>query len=282
MKCSRPLSLSHGVVGCGQCMSCRINKNRVWAARLYGEACRHPQESIFFVTFTYDDDHVPVYHAPGYEPVTTLQKRDGRLFRMRLRKALGYQPRFYWCGEYGEQSTLRPHYHAMLYGLVLPFTQAERLIQDLWPAGHVDVRPFDVAYCDYISRYVLKKKTKRKDADDTPEGSRLPEYAQMSRRPAIGDGFVEALASKQKFHVKHTGDVSSAFRANGRILPFGDRHKRMLRRLVGIPELVTDLKRANPHLFPAPEEITDEVIRARLRKEFNLEKRAKIFKGPRL
>jgi len=284
MKCSSPVSLFSGFVGCGQCMSCRINKNRIWAARLYGEACRHPQETIYFVTLTYDDDHLPVYHAPGFEVVSTLDKRDGRLFRMRVRRALGYQPRFFWIGEYGEDPTKsqRPHYHVLMYGLLMPFGQAEKFLQSHWPHGHLELRPFDPNHCDYISRYVLKKKTKLKDAPDDTPGSRLPEYAQMSRRPALGDGFVEALATKQKHHLNKTGDVSTVFRAGGKLHPFGDRHKRMLRRLAGVPELVGDLKRLNPHLFPAPEELSDKVIKGRLNREKQIANRAKIFKGPRL
>lgn len=241
------------------------------------EAMSHPVESIFFVTLTYDEEHVPV----ARDGQVTLDKSHGRLFRARVRDALGYQPRFFWVGEYGEQ-TGRPHYHVMLYGLMLPFSEAQEFLQKHWPHGHVDLRPWSEAYAAYISRYVLKKRTKRKDADDIPEGSRLPEYSQMSRRPALGDVFVKQIATVQEHHVAQTGDVSSAFRWQGKIMPLGDRHKRLLRREVGIPELVTKLKELNPHKFPPPEPVSEKSIKAASVREKQIEKRAKIRRGPRL
>ena len=49
----------------------------------------------------------------------TLRKRDYQLFMKRLRKAFPNDKiRFYAAGEYGPK-TLRPHYHAILFGLHL-------------------------------------------------------------------------------------------------------------------------------------------------------------------
>jgi hypothetical protein len=67
---------------------------------------------ISFVTATYDNEHLP---ANG-----SLCKRDWILYQKRLRKELakqGRKIRIYAVGEYGQRGTLRPHYHAIIFGL---------------------------------------------------------------------------------------------------------------------------------------------------------------------
>ena len=109
-------------IPCGYCDGCRIDRSREWANRCMLELQYH--DSAYFITLTYNDDHVPVsYYA---DPETgeaqeslTLCKRDWQLFMKRLRKAFpDDQIRFYACGEYGSQ-TFRPHYHAIVFGLHL-------------------------------------------------------------------------------------------------------------------------------------------------------------------
>lgn len=54
------------LIPCGQCIGCRIQKKQDWATRIEMEAKTHPPESIWFVTLTYDDEHVPgVNHSTG-------------------------------------------------------------------------------------------------------------------------------------------------------------------------------------------------------------------------
>ena len=46
------------LIPCGQCTGCRLRKRKDWATRMELEAYGHDKESIWFITLTYDDDHV--------------------------------------------------------------------------------------------------------------------------------------------------------------------------------------------------------------------------------
>lgn len=43
---------------CGHCIGCRLERSRQWANRCMLELQYH--DSAYFVTLTYDDDHVPI------------------------------------------------------------------------------------------------------------------------------------------------------------------------------------------------------------------------------
>ena len=120
------------IIPCGQCTGCKLRKRKDWATRMELEAYGHDKESIWFVTLTYDDDHVPtqdtetgeifkggvnVWRDASERPrtVQTLSVEDIQLFMKRFRKAVRKPLRYFLAGEYGEQ-TARPHYHMILYG----------------------------------------------------------------------------------------------------------------------------------------------------------------------
>lgn len=105
----------------------------------------------FFVTFTYDDDHL-VYANEG----PCLCKSDFQLFLKRLRKRLEPRSLKYFCvGEYGDLNG-RPHYHALMfyYGQLDRF-RFGLLIHELWTLGIVQVLPVQGAQ-GYVTKYVLK------------------------------------------------------------------------------------------------------------------------------
>lgn len=190
---------------CGKCEGCRLDYSRQWATRCMLELGYH--ESSYFVTLTYDDAHVPVsyYTAPETGEAFsayTLSKRDFQLFMKRLRKS---QPdsniRFYASGEYGS-NTLRPHYHAILFGLKLddlvPYSKTLRgdvlytsdWLQKVWskdgcPLGHVIIGEVTWESCAYTARYVLKK-AQGSTKLDYETFNIEPEFSLMSRRPGIG------------------------------------------------------------------------------------------------
>lgn len=109
-------------IPCGKCIACRLAYSRQWADRCMLEASFH--DSNYFVTLTYDNEHLPLVETIDNDTGeiihnATLVKRDLQLFFKRLRKALpDCKIRYYACGEYGSQ-TLRPHYHAIIFGLTL-------------------------------------------------------------------------------------------------------------------------------------------------------------------
>lgn len=161
--------------------------------------------SSHFITLTYDDAHIP------YGGV--LHHRHFQLFFKKLRKRFGmwdpvccqYVPRYFMCGEYGDQLH-RPHYHAAVFGLVLPDLYPWRkssagfqlyrspLLEQIWELGNAEVGELSFDSAAYVARYCMKKRT-GKDAPEHYERivpdtgeliSLVPEYARMSLRPGVG------------------------------------------------------------------------------------------------
>lgn len=186
-------------IPCGKCDGCRLDHSRQWANRCMLELQYH--KSSYFVTLTYDDQHVPWNMNPDVltgevRPAQTLDKRDWQLFMKRLRKAKEpEQLRFFMAGEYGS-TTLRPHYHAIIFGLALSdlvpwsrtkhgdtlFRSAE--LERLWSKGFVTVGHVSWKSCAYVARYVMKK-AHGNDAKYFEDLGMLPEFTLQSRRPGI-------------------------------------------------------------------------------------------------
>lgn len=196
-------------VPCGQCIGCRLDKSRVWADRMVLEL-DHSKAAIF-VTLTYDNDHVPIGSIDDNGvPVLTLVKRDVQLYLKRLRKHFADREiRFYLAGEYGDQ-TLRPHYHAILFGLSLhdfvdlqllgindfkqPLYNSD-LMRSIWQCGNISIGNVSWQTCAYVARYVQKKLT-GKGADYYTQLGIEPPFALMSRRPGIAGYFAVEHADK--------------------------------------------------------------------------------------
>lgn len=119
----RPNVFSGQLIKCGKCEGCRIDKSREWANRLLLEKEYYPDDQVWFLTLTYDEQHVPksAYGHPETGeaiPVMTLSMDDHKKFLKRLRKNSRAKLKFFGCGEYGPQ-TMRPHYHYIIFGLQL-------------------------------------------------------------------------------------------------------------------------------------------------------------------
>ena len=202
---------------CGQCLPCRINKRRIWTARMVLESYCHPYS--VFVTLTYDDDHLPDDRQ--------LSKRDAQLFLKRLRKAVEpLRIRYYLCGEYGPQ-THRPHYHAIIFGLSPAHGQ---IINNCWCKGFCVVGDdCNDLTIQYVAGYVTKKITKKDDGN-------CPEFALMSRKPAIGVPFLPYFHKVlgDPFYAglfdADCGGVPVQIRIGGRAYPLG----RTLRNRLGL------------------------------------------------
>lgn len=178
-------------IPCGQCIGCRINRQQMWAFRALAEASLHP--SNWFLTLTYSNENLPAHGA--------LQHRDWQLFAKRVRKSLG-PFRYLMCGEYGPQ-TLRPHYHALLFGLELPDAKPSGLrrghtvfkseaLHRNWGLGLIElgsVSPMSARYC---AGYVLKDtRQPSRVIEDTGEIVTLPApYGRMSLKPGLGDAWI--------------------------------------------------------------------------------------------
>lgn len=213
-------------VPCGKCMSCRINLAEQWASRCALELKDH--SSAYFVTLTYDDDHLRYAYRINarqrtctFEP--TLVKRDAQLFIKRLRKycaKLGIKLRYFGCGEYGS-TTQRPHYHFIFFGM--PFFADSKLLnvrsngsttvklyssptlESLWSHGHVAIGDVTYQSISYVARYTTKKFRSSYLSDEDREfydqaldelnSADLPVYEDdflmMSRNPGIGRSYFD-------------------------------------------------------------------------------------------
>lgn len=234
--CKQPYAHPGGnMFGCGQCMPCRINRRRIWTARLMYEALTHADSC--FVTLTYNDEHLP---EGG-----TLVPSDLRNYVKRLRKTVSpLKIRFYGVGEYGEQ-TQRPHYHLALYGLGI---DAIHVIADCWslrgvPLGHVHVGTLTAESARYIGGYVTKKLTNINDElVQKILNGRHPEFARMSNRPGIGAAIIPELADALMTdagsrEVARLQDVPTQLRLGGKLMPLGRYLREKLRAAIDYPVL---------------------------------------------
>jgi hypothetical protein len=190
-------------IPCGQCMECRLAYSREWADRMMLERLYH--DSSYFVTLTYDDEHVPrnvLYSGEGdVVSVMTLRKTDMQKFMKRLRKEVDERIRFYGSGEYGNE-TFRPHYHLIIFGLhlddLVPFGKSELgfqyyrspLLESKWKFGFSGVSHVTWETCAYVSRYVTKK-LKGQAADCYEALGIEPEFCLMSRKPGLAAKYYE-------------------------------------------------------------------------------------------
>lgn len=145
-------------VACGQCIGCRIDKSKEWAARIVHEQQMH--EENCFITLTYDKENLP---HDGSLNKTHFQK-----FMKRLRKHFNEKKiRYFHCGEYGEKN-YRPHYHACIFGVDfhdrIPYSVSNNivvfeseLLAQIWGNGFCTVGELNYQSAAYTARYVLKK-----------------------------------------------------------------------------------------------------------------------------
>ena len=203
-------------IPCGQCIECRLARSREWADRMEMEKEFWADDWCYFLTLTYDNDHLPTDHR--FPTVPSLEPDDVRLFMDRLRsyfrdnfKFTGM--RFYLCGEYGTK-THRPHYHIIAFNCPVylfkdivhlfnnfqgdPFYISKRL-DDIWGKGFVCFSNVTWDTCCYTARYVTKKlyKSDLTDIDGTDyELPYLPEFSRASNRPGIGAPYWASHADK--------------------------------------------------------------------------------------
>lgn len=215
----RPTTLAEGYqaleLPCGQCRGCRLEKSRIWGARIAHEAAYIWEEfnqPSSFITLTYNEKKLPLYGSLVPKHLQDFFKR----FRRRIEP---HKIRYYASGEYGtkcpkhEQHNCpvcgpiqRPHYHAIILGWGFPdryyvgqrqglSVYESNFLSKLWDKGFHEIGSCSFESAAYCARYVMKKQTGR----PVDEGHYLrydpwfdtwnevdPEFAIMSRRPGLG------------------------------------------------------------------------------------------------
>jgi len=204
-------------VACSQCLGCRLDRTRMWSARIiHHSTLSDPENGNSFVTLTYrsPDECTPEQYNRGHflpdEPhKQSLNKADVQRFIKRLRKH--YSDRkisYYQCGEYGDENG-RPHYHLCLFNVsfdderlyyekegIRVYTSAT--LEKLWPYGFSTSAPLTYDNAAYTAGYVQKKITGKKAQDHYLRCDEYgvatwlqPEYSTMSLKPAIGKEWYE-------------------------------------------------------------------------------------------
>ncbi len=195
-------------VQCGQCLGCRIDRRKIWGARICHEASQYKTNS--FLTLTYRDRSACTKNQLEkglYIPESgTLVKSHHQKFMKRLRKH--FQPRrlrYYQAGEYGDDDN-RPHYHSCLFNLAFDDEQfycnnygnplfTSQTLEELWGYGFCTVGDVTYQSAQYVAGYVLKKITGkqahdhylRNDENGNPYWLE-PEYSTMSTGTKKGNG----------------------------------------------------------------------------------------------
>lgn len=211
-------------VPCGKCYNCRLQKRQAWCFRMQQELQSRPV--AFFVTLTYDEEHVPTkvydrkhlasYHTDNFQ---TLSKDDASAFIETMQRELRcrfYQPknqpkidkhgktrnaalvRYYLIGEYGDKvhiisGTNRPHYHAILYfPKGCSVDTAKDVVNSSWSAGLVDIAPVTFADINYVAKHQFKE-SKGNDY----QRKHAPIFAKMSRsNGGLGTDYLRFVARR--------------------------------------------------------------------------------------
>lgn len=126
------------VVPCGKCFPCIQNKRNQWVTRMTFESDKS-ETLTWFITLTYNEENLPSYG---------LDKDRVKKLTKSLRDKWPYI-KIYLIGEYGP-TTIRPHYHALLFHTTSDQYEIIKELGKRWPEGNIKVlpaHPNGIAYC---------------------------------------------------------------------------------------------------------------------------------------
>lgn len=138
-------------IPCGTCYHCLKNKRNYWISRLLVEMDQHKEST--FITLTLDDFYLEKFKGDYKTPI--------KLYIDRLRKALGFRPRYWIVSELGDEEKYsgRLHYHGIFFGTskeTLSFAlQRMKWTYGISYFGYVHTK---TAY--YLTKYLVKQQPK--------------------------------------------------------------------------------------------------------------------------
>lgn len=147
------------LIPCGGCMGCRIDNLTLWQARCNSEYIKYRSA---FVTFTYDDNHLPFRNGAIFP---TLQREQFAKYLDNIKHKVRKIPPFencthdykvFSCGEYGDIFN-RCHYHVLFFGL--DFHDYKKFFYNSWKNGYIKSLPVLAGGVRYVCDYVSKQKT---------------------------------------------------------------------------------------------------------------------------
>ncbi len=229
-------------IPCGGCIQCRINDRRVRTHRMMLEASRFHNNS--FLTLTYNNENLPkefpnkktgqLYADNSVNP--SQSRKFLNTMRTDYKRKTGNSLSYYLCGEYGEK-TQRPHYHVALFNFPTCINLAARknlakfepcncrncsFLQKHWSYGHLFLGDLTQHSAQYVAGYVTKKLT-----TDTSEHNqnilqgRHPEFARMSKNPALGKIPILRHLERIKPYIQSPVDLPTVLTHNGKQWPIG-------------------------------------------------------------
>lgn len=238
--------------------------------------CVTHRDYAWFVTFTYNDEALPITLDVDGAPVPTLEKKTFLKWLNNQTADLG-PFRYYSVGEYGDLSG-RPHYHAAVFPQSIAQVSA---LADQWERqfGFTTAAPLNTQRARYLAQYTTKKLTAADD--DRLKGCQQPEFRTSSRNPPLGHEFAEQLI--EHYTIKPTaaqlvaerGDIERSWRFDGHVYPIGGYVLNYVRKGLGIPLLHRDRAQANPNYLDwhevqeaewNPREANDQRIKADAKK----------------
>lgn len=149
MRCLSPIlsRRAGGYVPCGNCYYCRKRKRFEWQTRILLESMTYSYG--YFVTLTYDNDHLPADHGVNY--------KDARSFIEKFRKRCDDNSfSYYLMSEYGGRRK-RPHYH-MQFMTDIDKKTFMALLKKCWSNGFVKVGRLTLKSVKYVCKFHLLPK----------------------------------------------------------------------------------------------------------------------------
>ena len=225
-------------VPCGRCLPCQKKRRSDWSLRLEHEYLA--ADSAFFITLTYDDHNLPFhYYKNVYKKddkgkiidrwkvlqksnYPTTNKKDLIDYVKRLRydhkkynqkhNTKAQSLRYYGVGEYGSKSR-RPHYHLLLFNIdianLAPIYNQWKRKGHKNKLGFVHVGTVSSASINYVTKYMFKDFDRKHD-------EREPPFSIMSKKPIIGNSYLEQYGS---FHLDTESLITADSKGNNRRIP---------------------------------------------------------------
>lgn len=131
---------------CGQCLACRINDTRSWYVRSHFEVKKLERPFRYFVTLTYDDEHLP---KDGL-----CNKEELKKFLNNLNTSFGLEMRYFATSDYGSINN-RAHYHCIILSKK---KITDKMVNRIWKKGFTYTKPYAKERMKYTLRYTVKKK----------------------------------------------------------------------------------------------------------------------------
>lgn len=132
-------------VPCGKCAECYKRRRKEWSLRLMRELLHGDVRQKSFFTLTFSDDF--------YDDTLETAKKYFMRFLDRVRKELGYRPRYWFITERGKKGTKRIHFHGVFFDVS---QQDLRRVSDKWQYGFTYVGYVTSKTMNYITKYMLK------------------------------------------------------------------------------------------------------------------------------